>query len=42
LVGPLRCALGLRFGTWQFCGKSSADPKMQYAHVSGTKYKLHQ
>ena len=35
-VSALRCALGLRFGTWQCCGNSSADPKMQYASVSGT------
>jgi hypothetical protein len=40
-VSALRCALGLRFGTWQCCGKSSADPEMRYARVSGTKYKLH-
>ena len=41
LVSALRCALGLRFGIWQCCGKSSADLEMQYACVSGTKYKLH-
>ena len=41
LVSALRCALGLRFGTWQCCGKNSAGPEMRYAHVSGTKYKLH-
>ena len=41
LVSALRCALWLRFGTWQCCGKSSADPEMRYACVSGTKYKLH-
>ena len=36
LVSALRFALGLRFRNWQCYGKSSADPKMQYAHVSGT------
>ena len=41
LVSALRCVLGLRFGTWQCCGKSLANPKMRYACVSGTKYKLH-
>ena len=40
-VSALRCAVGLRFGTWQCCGKSSADPEIRYARVSGTKYKLH-
>ena len=42
LVSALRCAVGLRLGTWQCCGKSSADPKIWYARVSGTKCKLHQ
>jgi len=41
LVSALRCAFGLRLGTWQCCGKSSADPEIRYARVSGTKYKLH-
>ncbi len=41
LVSALRCAFGLRLGTWQCCGKSSADPEIRYACVSGTKYKLH-
>ncbi len=36
LVSALRCALGLRFRTWQCCGKSSANPEMRYAHISGT------
>ena len=27
-VSSLRCALGLRFGTWQCCGNSSANPEM--------------
>ena len=36
LVSPLRCALGLRFGTWQCYGNSLADPKMRYTLVSGT------
>ena len=36
LVRALRCALALRFGTWQCCGNSLADPEMWYAHVSGT------
>ena len=40
-VSALRCAFGLRLGTWQCCGKSSADPEIRYARVSGTKYKLH-
>jgi hypothetical protein len=40
-VSALRCAFGLRLGTWQCCGNSSADPEMRYALVSGTKYKLH-
>ncbi len=40
-VSALRCAFGLRLGTWQCCGKSLADPKIRYARVSGTKYKLH-
>ncbi len=40
-VSALRCAVGLKFGTWQCCGKSSADPEIRYARVSGTKYKLH-
>ena len=35
-VSALRCALGLRFGTWQCCGNSLADPKMRYARVFGT------
>ena len=36
LVSALRCALGLRFRTWQCCGNISADPEMQYACVFGT------
>ena len=40
-VSALRCALGLRFRTWQCCRKSSTNPDMRYARVSGTKYKLH-
>ena len=40
-VSAVRCAFGLRLGTWQCCGKSSTDPKIRYARVSGTKYKLH-
>ena len=36
LVSALRCALGLRFGTWQCCGNSSADPEMWYTRISGT------
>ena len=40
-VSALRCAFGLRLGTWQCCGKSSADPEIRYARVSSTKYKLH-
>ena len=35
-VRALRCALALRFGTWQCCGNSLADPEMRYARVSGT------
>jgi len=35
-VSALRCAFGLRLGTWQCCGKSSADPEIRYARVSGT------
>jgi len=40
-VSALRCVFGLRLGTWQCCGKSSADPEIRYARVSSTKYKLH-
>ena len=40
-VSALRCAFRLRLGTWQCCGKSSADPEIWYTCVSGTKYKLH-
>ena len=40
-VCALRCAFGLRLGTWQCCGKSSADPEIWYARVSSTKYKFH-
>ena len=36
LVRALICSLALRFGTWQCCGNSLADPEMRYAHVSGT------
>ena len=36
LVMALRCALALRFGAWQCCGNSLADPEMRYACVSGT------
>ncbi len=28
-VSALRCALVLRFGIWECCGKSSADPEIQ-------------
>ena len=42
LVCALRCALGLRFGTWQCCGKSLANLEMRDARASGTKYKIHQ
>ena len=41
LVSALRCALRLRLGTWQCCGKRLADPEMRYACIFGTKYKLH-
>ena len=34
-VSALRCAVGLRFGTWQCCGKSSADPEIRYAVFPG-------
>ena len=35
-VSALRCAVGIRFGTWHRCGKSLADPEIRYARVSGT------
>ncbi len=35
-VSARRCSLGLRLGTWQCWGNSSADPEMRYALVSGT------
>ncbi len=37
LVSALRCALGLKFGTWQCCGKSPPDPEMRYGRASETK-----
>ena len=36
LVSTFKCAVLLRFGTWQCCGNKSADPDTQYARVSGT------
>jgi hypothetical protein len=36
LVSAFRCALLLRFGTWQCCGNNSADPEILYARISGT------
>ena len=41
-VSAFKCALLLRFGTWQCRGKSLADPEILYARISGTSYKLHQ
>ncbi len=41
LVSALKCWWGVRFGTWQCCGKSYVDPKILYTLVSGTKYRLH-
>ena len=35
-VSAFRCLSRLRFGTWQCCGKSSADPDTRYALVLGT------
>ena len=34
-VSAFRCSSRLRFGTWQCCGKSSADPDTRYALVLG-------
>jgi hypothetical protein len=36
LVSAFKCALLLRFGTWQCCEYSSAEPKNLYARISGT------
>jgi hypothetical protein len=35
-LGAFKCALLLRFGTWQCWGNSSADPEILYAHILGT------
>jgi hypothetical protein len=35
-VSAFKCALLLRFGTWQCCGNNLAEPKILYAHVPGT------
>ena len=35
-VRARRCWCGDMFGIWQCWGKSSADPDMQYARISGT------
>ncbi len=32
-----KCLFHIKNGTWQCCGKSSAEPEMWYARVSGTK-----
>ncbi len=36
LVSAFKCSVGLRFGTWQCCRKSSAEPNKRYASVLGT------
>jgi hypothetical protein len=41
VVSAFKCALLLRFGTWQCCGNNSAELKILYARVSGMYYKLH-
>ena len=35
-VSAFRCLSRLRFGTWQCCGKSSADLDTRYTLVLGT------
>ncbi len=35
-VSAFKCLVGLRFGTWQCCGKSSAEPNIQYGCILGT------
>jgi hypothetical protein len=36
LVSAFKCALLLRFGTWQCCGNNSAEPEILYARVYRT------
>ena len=41
LVSARKCWCCVRFGTWQCCGKSSVEPDILYALISGTKYRSH-